>query len=203
MKPSLAALLLAASAAPAADEPKPNTLTKEQVADGWLLLFDGETTFGWTAEGDAKVKDGELVVGGTKDAEVVCATPFGPCELAFEFRPAGEAVTLRHLWPELRLTGTDKGWSAMAVTVGTGGEVSVVSRAGKKESADLVDRKVESVAPKPIAFRAKEGSTLALRNVRVRPLGVKPLFNGKDLAGWKALPRRSTSRSSRSPRTAS
>jgi len=27
----------------------PNTLTPEEIRDGWLLLFDGETLFGWEA----------------------------------------------------------------------------------------------------------------------------------------------------------
>ena len=38
----------------AADEKKPNTLTDEEKRLGVLLLFDGETTFGWQVEGEAK-----------------------------------------------------------------------------------------------------------------------------------------------------
>jgi hypothetical protein len=49
-----------------ADEPKPNTLTPKEIADGWILLFDGETTFGWQIDGDAKVEQGQLIVGGAK-----------------------------------------------------------------------------------------------------------------------------------------
>ena len=46
-----------------------NKLTAEEQADGWLLLFDGETPFGWRPAGDAnwsigdgvvKVSDGEV-----------------------------------------------------------------------------------------------------------------------------------------------
>jgi hypothetical protein len=43
-------LLTLALALPAAGDkapPKANTLTHKEAADGWLLLFDGETTFGW------------------------------------------------------------------------------------------------------------------------------------------------------------
>ena len=43
----LSLMVFALSAA--ADEPKPNTLTPKEIADGWLMLFDGETTFGWKA----------------------------------------------------------------------------------------------------------------------------------------------------------
>ena len=63
-------LLLALLTFPAfADEKaKPNSLTPKEIAEGWILLFDGETTFGWKVEGEATVKDGTLVVGGDKAA---------------------------------------------------------------------------------------------------------------------------------------
>ena len=31
----------------------PNKLTPEEAADGWLLLWDGRTEFGWEWHGDA------------------------------------------------------------------------------------------------------------------------------------------------------
>ena len=72
MRRFLAVLTLLAVASPAftddKDKPKPNTLTPKEIADGWILLFDGETTFGWKIDGEAKVKDGALVlVGGAKE----------------------------------------------------------------------------------------------------------------------------------------
>ena len=68
----------------AADEPKPNILTPKEIADGWILLFDGETTFGWKIDGEAKVADGALVVGGDKSDRLMSfATTFG---LVAEYR---------------------------------------------------------------------------------------------------------------------
>jgi len=47
----------------------PNELTKEQIKDGWVLLFDGKTTKGWVGLGKDKfpetgweIKDGVLTV---------------------------------------------------------------------------------------------------------------------------------------------
>src|SRR6476659_6638493 len=85
---SLLLVLLAVTFAPPAfadEKAKPNTLTPKEIADGWVLLFDGETTFGWKAEGDAKVKDGALVIGGDKATTVTTTTHFGPFRCEFEY----------------------------------------------------------------------------------------------------------------------
>ncbi|MBY0459813.1 MAG: DUF1080 domain-containing protein [Gemmataceae bacterium] len=81
------------------DKPKPNTLTPKEIADGWILLFDGETTFGWTAGSAAvsddpkptpKVKDGALVVvGESKTGTRLHARAFGDYELSFEVKRNG------------------------------------------------------------------------------------------------------------------
>ena len=44
----------------AADAPKPNSLTPKEIEEGWILLFDGETTYGWKTEGDVKVEEGQI-----------------------------------------------------------------------------------------------------------------------------------------------
>src|SRR4029077_20548431 len=36
-----------------------------------------------------------------------------------------------------------------------------------------------------LTFRVPADNKLLLRNVKIRPLGLKPIFNGKDLSGWK------------------
>src|ERR1051326_2820723 len=53
------------TAAPAfAGDAKPNTLSPQEVSQGWILLFDGDTSYGWVPRGDAKwqVQDGTLAV---------------------------------------------------------------------------------------------------------------------------------------------
>src|SRR6185369_16006338 len=37
---------------------KTNTLTAQEIADGWISLFDGDTTFGWDIAGPATVAEG-------------------------------------------------------------------------------------------------------------------------------------------------
>ncbi len=39
-----------------------------------------------------------------------------------------------------------------------------------------------------LAWAVPEGSVLYLKNMKLRPLGLKSIFNGKDLTGWKEFP---------------
>ena len=69
----------------AADEPKPNTLTPKEIADGWILLFDGETTFGWDATGKPEARGGVLIHGSDKDIHASTTMAFRTYELKLEF----------------------------------------------------------------------------------------------------------------------
>src|SRR5262245_42044786 len=88
------------------DKPKPNTLTPKEIADGWVLLFDGETTFGWTVEGDVKVKDGAIVVGGAKAGAATSTTVLGPADYSFEFGPDGTGWRTGTITGNQIITGT-------------------------------------------------------------------------------------------------
>src|SRR5579885_1076658 len=72
----------------AADEPKPNTLTPKEIADGWILLFDGETTFGWSAADKAKwtVAGGFLAPHPKDGRPLMTTTEFQEFELSLEYR---------------------------------------------------------------------------------------------------------------------
>jgi hypothetical protein len=87
------------SATPSADTAEaPNTLTAEEVAAGWELLFDGKTTDGWRGynretfpEAGWGVEDGDLVVMASDGSEeglggdIVTEAEFTDFELVFDF----------------------------------------------------------------------------------------------------------------------
>jgi hypothetical protein len=86
--------LLAMTGLAAAEAP-PNTLTDKEKADGWKLLFDGQTTDGWHAYRGKdipdvwKVIDGALVVSGKngkKGGDIVTNDKYENFELAFEWK---------------------------------------------------------------------------------------------------------------------
>jgi len=77
----------------------PNTLTAQEIKDGWMLLFDGTTTKGWRGAKIAtfpdsgwKVENGELTVlqsGGAESrngGDIVTVEQYGNFELVFEFK---------------------------------------------------------------------------------------------------------------------
>ncbi|HZZ72146.1 MAG TPA: family 16 glycoside hydrolase [Pirellulales bacterium] len=66
------------AANPAAEKMPHNALTKAEIADGWILLFDGETLFGWEpgAKGEWKVADGAIhSAGGEQNILHTCLAP--------------------------------------------------------------------------------------------------------------------------------
>ena len=89
---ALAALatFLIANAAIAADS-APNTLSDEEKAAGWKLLFDGKTTTGWRnykQSGIApgwKVENGTLVRGEEKGGDIITTDKYGAFEFSLEY----------------------------------------------------------------------------------------------------------------------
>jgi hypothetical protein len=75
----------------------PNTLTAEEKAAGWRLLFDGKTTRGWHSFGKDQVvgwevKDGELAAVG-KGGDIVTDEAFESFELMVDWKLAARANT--------------------------------------------------------------------------------------------------------------
>jgi len=210
-------LLVEASGNKTGPQGPQNQLTASEMADGWLLLFDGETLFGWKAssEVDWRIADGtlEAVQGDTgllhtttqfSDFELRCdfkagsdtnsgiflrtsPKPPGPMSGCYELNIASSAQSP---FPTGSLVGRKQGkfsfadnrWHTYHI-VATGGHFLV--RLDGKPVLDWKD-------PKPlgrgyIGLQKNEGP-VAFRNIKLRPLGLAPLFNGKDLTGWRTFP---------------
>jgi hypothetical protein len=83
------------------DNPLPNTLSEQERQDGWMLLFDGSTTDGWTGtrtQGFPQmgwvVENGELVVlpapgdANHSGGDIITTREFKSFELSLEFKLA-------------------------------------------------------------------------------------------------------------------
>ena len=225
------ALLIAAltlfPAGPILHAAEPNLLTPEQIADGWISLFDGETLFGWqpTSNANWKVKDGAITVSEGEQGFLATNAEYADYELHVEFKappttnsgvflrtplkptdPAKDCYELNiapadNPFPTGSLVGRitaldglkaasadcnigkamlkvgDNRWHTFDV-VTNGEEISITIDSAAYEYLDPT-----SLTRGHIALQFREGP-VAFRNIRLKPLGLKPMLNGKDLAGW-------------------
>lgn len=195
---------------------KLNTLSPKEIADGWLLLFDGESLFGWKDEckGDWHIQDGAIVVTNGEVGLLRTTTQFDNYILKVEFRsvdgtnsgiflrtspnpqnPADDCYELNiadsdNPFPTCSLVARKKakgnfdsdGWQSYEVTM-VGPNVAV------KLDGKLT---LEYTDPKPlgrgfIGLQHNSGKA-EFRNIKIKPLGLESIFNGKDLTGWKTYP---------------
>jgi 3-keto-disaccharide hydrolase len=191
------------------DEAKPNTLTQKEIEEGWILLFDGGTTFGWKTEGEAKIKDGQLLLGDPKNAASLAQTSlFRSFEFRFEYIRQGKiSVTTSGGTDSAHFNnfdGSDKLWRKATIKVKLGERAfgnQLWSKSLALESStrgETWDYPIlaQPVKPTAVQFSVPRGSQLALRSIKLRPLDTLSLFNGKDLAGWKVFddPKRNASK---------
>lgn len=216
---SLLALLIAMNARPAAaDEAKPNQLTAEQIAEGWISLFDGETLFGWTPTSDAnwKVEEGAIAVSEGGEGFLMTNSEFGDYELHVEFKapattnsgvfigtplkptdPAKDCYEINiapqnnpfptpwlvgrpavEKYPANEASRWDGAWHSFDISLNAGRLTVTLDGQKIYEYADS-----SPLRRGHIGLQFREGP-VAFRNIRLKPLGLKRMLNGKDLAGW-------------------
>jgi 3-keto-disaccharide hydrolase len=193
------------------------TLTPAELADGWILLFDGETTFGWEAGSDAdwKVVDGALSAASGQGGLLATTSEFADYVLKVDFRapaetnsgiflrtpvhptdPAKDCYELNIASPALSpfptgsFVNRQKGTTSPATSDWQSYEV----RAEGGHFVVTLDGQtvLDYTDPQPLG-RGRIGlqfrtGPVQFRNIKLRPLGLASLFNGRDLKGWKTLP---------------
>lgn len=183
----------------AADDAKPKTLTPKEIADGWILLFDGETTFGWKATNKSQwtIADGMLAPRAKTTGALVTTTAFNDYELSMEYQakddgsPNKEILIsadpqLKKVEDKMSLRIMGSGWHRLHMTVKGAKivEASFESKGLLGGAGTAMKRPRNNSAP-ACSHIALAGNGFVVRNIKLKPLGTKPLFNGKDLTGWK------------------
>ena len=196
---------------------EPNTLTPEELAEGWILLFDGQTLFGWKAASEAnwEVSDGVISVSQGEPGLLCTTSQFGNYVLKVDFRSAPGANS--GVFLRTSPAPTDVTTKCYELNIADAADNpfpsgSFVKRQrceGNHDSADWQTFEVSAdgghflvkldgqlvldyTDPKPlgrgfIGLQLNSGK-VEFRNVKLKPLGMKSLFNGKDLTGWKTYP---------------
>ncbi|MFO0911892.1 MAG: DUF1080 domain-containing protein [Pirellulales bacterium] len=193
-------------------------LTAEELADGWISLFDGQTLDGWKQVGKAdwRVEDGAIVVSQGEVSFLQTTAQFSDYVLRVEFRadPGTNSGVFLRTSPlpkdvlqecyELNIAGQDNPFP-------TGSLVQRIKRAGAPTTGEWqqFDVRVEGARitvsldgqqiveyedPQPlgrgyISLQHNQGP-VAFRKIYLKPLGLQPIFNGQDLSGWSEAGRR-------------
>jgi Domain of Unknown Function (DUF1080) len=194
---------------------EPKLLDQKLLEEGWVALFDGQTLFGWksTTDVDWHVEGGAIVATSGKPGFLQSSLPCRDFECYLEFQadtetnsglffrsvehptdPAQDCVEVNiapadNPFPtgslvartkaETSLPATSSEWRSLWVSAK--GDAVVVSVDGRQTS-----KGVDPMRPGALNMMLQFNTgRIAFRNIRVRPLGMRPLFNGTDLKGWK------------------
>jgi hypothetical protein len=195
----------------------PQLLTEAELADGWIALFDGQTLYGWKASSQANwaVQDGGITVSDGKPGLLCTTTEFAAYVLKLDFRC--EAKTNSGVFLHTTLNPADPGKDCYELNIAdpddpfpTGSLVGRKKTGERLDSRDwqtyevtvaeprvtvkLNDRPVlEYQAPQPLrrghlGLQFNKGR-VEFRNIKVKPLDLASLFDGKSLTGWKQYPK--------------
>ncbi len=198
-----------------------NKLSDKEVSDGWILLFDGETLFGWETHGECKwrVADGILICDEGKDGWIGTTTEFTDFILKLQYRISANGnsgVFFRadkgpqpwitgyemQIWDKDENNPTGSVYGVMKaehpggklvtdvekwqdVEIMADGEHITVTLNGHKVVDGKDNRHRRGVIGVQYHYADMK---MEARSVRLKPLGLKPIFNGKDLTGWSILP---------------
>jgi len=206
-------VLLATTVGLAADGPSPYQMQSD-VEQGWIHLFDGQTLYGWEAgsKADWTVVDKTIKVTSGEQGLLCTTCEFGDYELKVSFKatsktnsgiflrtplvpkdPKSDCYELNIAAPAISPFPTnsfvqrqksevtppaDEAWHQYHV-VAAGGHFVV--KLDGQQVLDYTD-------PQPLR-RGRIGlqyntGECQFRDISLKPLGLKPLLNGKDLTGW-------------------
>jgi len=94
MKNSIYLTILLLLIVTSANSQTPNKLTSKEIKDGWVLLFDGKSTNGWTTtkgqpvpEGGWEIVNGSInTVTGGKGADIITANEYSDFDFSVDFK---------------------------------------------------------------------------------------------------------------------
>ncbi len=190
-------------------------LPSKQAADGWIQLFDGESTYGWSQEGSAKwrVADKTLIPDPAGKGYLRSNAAFANFILKCEFKQGADGNSGIFIRSAKEGQPHETGYEVQIwdqhPKFATGSLVNHIAAKKVKLKPDewhtyeieangdhyvvtldgkkILDGKDAKSRMGHIGFQANEGKPIAFRNIMLKPLGLTPIFDGKSLDGWKVV----------------
>jgi hypothetical protein len=139
-----------------------------------------------------------------KPGLLVTTTAFKDYDLRFEYQIRRDSKAQVELLCDRqgRARGEDTvplqyvggGWVHAQVRVQGGGvrermfqQSGLLGAAAFSTAFPRAEKNGKAEPPRPVGHLALSGNGVVFRNVKLRPTGLKPIFNGKDLRGWKVF----------------
>ena len=174
---------------------------QEKADTAYLELFDGATDFGWRGDSVRKVVDGKLEIkgAGDKPGQARHGGRFQEFHLTFDFHEVadnpGAALTLVRAGkddvsiklPQTGERGADP-WLKAHIQVQKDLFSYAFLPSARVDQKPKFSDNPSVLTGSILQWSVPAGSTLYLRNVRLKPLGLKAIYNGRDLTGWKEFP---------------
>lgn len=198
--------------------PPPWIQTAAELDAGWIALFDGQTLFGWqTTSGSlwhVDTEENTLSAGEKTDAPLWTTAQLGAFSLSLEYQcdaqglgsiliadvPTLKNPALDHY--EIRIGSGDAQFPAGSLVARQPAEradetapwnrLEVQVQPGKISVKHNARNVVDYTDPHPfkrssIGLQCDRG-VIHFRNIKLQPLDLKPIFNARDLTGWKTYP---------------
>ncbi len=192
-------------------------LAKEEIEQGWLSLFDGQTLFGWRATSNANWSVNKGVIHADKGEPGFLMTPFylknyifrceyrldekgnsgiflrtpmnpeDPSKDCYEFNlcdshekfPTGSLVGRKKV--DFKAGSADQ-WRTVWIKI-EGNNIQA-----KINGRDVLKFEDSSGLEAGHLGLQMNGGKIEFKNIAIRPLGEKKIFNNRDLSGWNIVP---------------
>ncbi|MGJ5816863.1 3-keto-disaccharide hydrolase [Paludibaculum fermentans] len=169
-------------------------LTPQQVADGWINLFDGSSLFGWNASSGTNwtVRDGAIAA--PASGWLLTHQPFTDFRLRLQFRTTGAASAVLALRARPDGDPTQSGFlvdpAKLNAKPGDWHAYDILAR-GSDYIVLLDGRQLlrtRRFSPQAGALALSAGA-IEYRAIQLRPLDMACMFNGTNLDGWRRVER--------------
>ncbi len=191
-------------------------LSAQELEDGWVSLFDGETLFGWTNEdkADWRVENSVIVAEQGENSLLVTTSQFSDYQLKLQFRcekSTNSGVFLSTVVVpedvtkdcyELNIAGPDNPFPTGSLVQRQAVEGDL-QRAGwqaydvtvqqghivvRLDGQQVLDYTDSNPIPRGHIGLQMNSGRIEFRGLKLKPLGTQSIFDGATLAGWKSYP---------------